>query len=814
MNAKLTVVTAPAGYGKTMAISEWVRQASCTAGWISLDRYDNDLMRFWSYVIAAFRKDDPGFGEKATSFLPTLEEHKYDSFIAALISDFSSASGEYALLLDDYHVIELASIHDSIAYMLEFLPPRVHLYIASRAALPIPTSRLQAKGEMRAITVQDLRFGMDEGIRFFRECMGIEVSDEDAGLLVHQTEGWVSGLHLAALSLRRCGDPAAFIREFSGRHQDIAQYLLEEIHDKQSDEMKSFLLQTSILDRMSASLCEAVTGMANAAAQFRELERQNLFMIRLDDHGEWYRYHHLFEDFLQRQLRRAQPDGISELHGKAAAWLKENGLPVEAIEHWMVGGHYAEAASAIETHLEVLQNYRSSLIRWLEQLPERLLGRKPFLQLLHLKIMIEDGDVHRAEWKLRSLEHRLSSPEWEPWVGTYYFASAENALYGRDLPRVYKYLELYERYEPRGHRNPIQMIGGNTLSGVGYVSLLSYFSHFHDAEKLLLTCIRIWEEKGLYPFLGYFYYFYSQLLYEWNRLDEAEAYMTRVFSRSHWQPYARIQFLACNLLVHVQLAKGKPEAALAILEQARDRLNTPEKELFMRKLDVIRSYVCVRAGRSEEVADWIRSCGMKPTDAVPSLYRDYYLYARALIEVGRASEAMPLLDRLLRLTQDKDWMWDQVKVLITYSIALERQGQEEEALIKLELALHLAEPQGMIRSFIDEGEAVGSLLVRYLKGRQHGAIRLSLPVSLLYVKQLLHKMSGQLHHSLDVPALLTEQEIRILQAIAADLKNREIAERYGISSETVKKHIKNIYQKLEVSSRLQALKSAKELNLL
>lgn len=797
-----------------MAISDWVRQTPCIAGWISLDRYDNDFMRFWSYVIAAFRKDDPGFGEKAASFLPTIEEHTYDSFIAALISDFSSASGEYALLLDDYHVIELASIHDSIAYMLEFLPPHVHLYIASRTALPIPTSRLQAKGEMLAITVQDLRFRIDEGIRFFRECMGVALSDEDAGLLVDRTEGWVSGLHLAALSLRRNGDPAAFIREFSGRHQDIAQYLLEEIFGNQSDEMKRFLLQTSILDRMNASLCEAVTGMANAAAQFRELERQNLFMIRLDDHGEWYRYHHLFSDFLQRQLRCAQTEKKSDLHGKAAAWLKENGLPVEAIEHWMTGGLYDEAASAVEAHMAVLQDYRGSLLRWLVQFPERLLDRKPFLQLLHLKIMIEDGDLHRAEHLLRSIERQLSNPEWEPWIGTYYFVSAENALYSKDLPRTYKYLELYERYEPRGHSSPIQMIAGNTVSGVGFVSLLSYFNHLQDAEKMLLTCIRIWKEKELYPFLGYFYTFYGELLYEWNRVDEAETIMNHVFYHSYWQPYARIRHLAGALLANIQLAKGDPDAAFVILEQARDRLNSPEKDLFMRWLGVTKSYICIRAGLTDEVADWLGSCGMKHTDAVPSSYWDYYLFARALVEAGRTSEALPLLDRLLRLTQNKDWVWDQLKVLIVYSMALDRHGQEEEALTRLETALHLAEPQGMIRSFIDEGETMGSLLVRYLKRRQNGAIRQSLPVSLVYVKKLLNKMSGRLQQSLDIPGLLTEQEIRILQAIEADLKNREIADRFGISSETVKKHIKNIYQKLEVNSRLQALKVAKELNFL
>jgi LuxR family maltose regulon positive regulatory protein len=813
LKTKLTAVTAPAGYGKTTGLSEWARQCGCPVSWVSLDRFDNDPVQFWRYVIAAVQRDHPKFGEAAALHLATLAPKAYESFVTAMLNELNGISGELAIVLDDFHVIELSLIHESIAYLLEHLPAHIHFYVASRFSLPFPTARLQAKGQIHNIIVRDLQFQLEEGIRFVRDCMRVVLPDEDAAMLVRRTEGWVSGLHLAALALKRSEDSSAYIRDFSGQHRGVAQYLLEELLERQSAHVNGFLMQTSILSRMNGSLCDAVTGQANGREQLEELVRQNLFIFRLDEQGEWYRYHHLLADFLQQQFRRKHPERWVELHANAARWLEQHGFPEEAVEHWLIGEYYSEAASLIEERLPAFQANRNSLMRWLDVLPEPVLSKKPSLLFLHIKIMAEEGNFNLAEAKLRNLEHKLTEPGWKPWVGTYYFLSSEIALYCRNVPRTIHYVELLEQHEPEG--SPLQMLSGNTLQGLGYESLLVFFDDLHDAEKLMLKCISIWEDKDNYPFLGYFYLVYSEILYEWNRTEEAASLLMRILDHKQWQTYTRIRFRATVELAFMNLMNGEDKHAFALLEQVKGKLDTPEKQLFLRRLDAEKANLSIYRGMTDEVIEWMQVCGLKHTDSIPLRFREYYILARALTEVGQTAQALRLLERLFQLFDEKDWARDKIRVLILQSITLHRHGgNEEEALNKLEFALHLAEPQGYIRSFTDGGKDMANLLVRYLRCRQTGFIRQSLPVSLLYVKKLLYIMNVQLQGTLVLPSLLTEQELKILRLIEQGFKNRQIAERIDVSSETVKKHIQNIYKKLQASSRLQAIKSAKELNLL
>lgn len=772
------------------------------------------MARFWSYVMAAVRGDDPAFGTTASRHLSSLGPESYQPFIDAFLQELSALPEELALILDDFHVIELAPIYESVAYLLEYLPAHIHIYTASRITLPFPTARLLAKGEMKSISIQDLQFRFAEGIRFFRECMGITLSDDEIGMFVRRTEGWVSGLRLAAITLQRSDDPSAFVRRFSGQQRDIALYLLEEVLGRQPEDIKHFLLQTSILSRMNASLCEAVVGREGAQAELERLERQQLFITRLDEFGETYRYHHLFADFLQQRCRNTMPGRWEEIHAKAARWWEAHGDLHEAAEHWITAGCYAEAASLIENRLTSLQDYRESLLRWLQAMPKPILRKRPFLQLLYVKMMCEAGQIHWAERQLRGLETELSTPDWEPWIGTYYFLSAETALYRRDLQLSLDYLELFDQHEPRGPGSPLQMIAGNTLTGLSYESLLSFFNDLRDAEKFLSTCIRIWEEKGNYPFIGYFYCFYSDILYEWNREEEVEALWNRLLYSNQWRPYLRIRFFAASSLACLRMMKGEQDQAEALMDRIKDDMDTPDQELFLRRWHAEKAYMCIHAGLPEGVQAWLDTCGLKHTDVVPSAYREYYVLARALIEVGRTSEALILVERLLRMTQEKDWLRDQIRVLILQSMALERHGKEEEAAAPLELALHLAEPQGYARSFTDEGKALGGLLVRYLESRQNGSIRPTRQVSLSYIKRLLNRMNVRLAGTLAAPALLTGQESRILRLIEQGYTNRQIAEKVGVSSETVKVHLRNAYQKLEAGSRMQAVNIAKELHLL
>lgn len=814
MKVKLTALTAQAGYGKTTLLSLWASQNKHHVAWVSLDPFDNDLVHFWRYVMEAIRLTNASVLENASKYLSAIGQETYKLFLEAFLNDLDSITEKIVLVLDDFHEIVHPLIYESVTFMLQYLPPHIHIYIASRTALPFPVARLNAKGEMNTITEQQLRFRIEDGVHFFRDCMQIELSHEEAAMFVQQTEGWVSGLHLAALSLKKSEEPTNFIQDFSGQQQDIAQYLLEEIFERQTDQVKSFLLQTSILSRMNASLCEAITGNVDANAFLEDLARQRLFVTRIDERGEWYRYHQLFADFLQQQARTKQPKQMEELHYKSARWWEAQGYLDEAIYYWKGCGRFEEMAQLIEKRLPDLLNYRNSVLQWLDAIPDEIIRNKPALQLLHIKLMSESGHYKWADNKLRGLENQLSDPNWESWIGVYYFISWETAGYCRDLTRMDKYLTLIDAYESQSSENPIQMIAGNSLSGIGFESILSFFNNLHDADRILTKCIRIWERKEDYPFLGYFYGMYSDLMYEWDRTDEAMELMNRVLQNRVWHPYTRIRFYATTRLAFYYFMKGQTTYAFSLLDQVKDKLDTPDKHLFQLRLDAERAYLSVYSGRTDGVLEWVESCGLKYTDDVPSRYREYYILARAYMEIGQIDEALQLLEKLYLLTHEKDWIWDQIKVLILQCIAFHRADKHEVALLKLETALHLAEQSGYIRSFVDEGRALGDLIVRYVQYRKNKRTRLPIPVSIVYVKKLLRKMDVQLDEGMEIPSLLTDQETRVLQLIELGYKNREIAEQIHVSSETVKQHLKNIFQKLEVNSRVQAIKVAKELDII
>jgi LuxR family maltose regulon positive regulatory protein len=813
LKAKLTVLTAPAGYGKTTCLSEWARHCGKQVGWVSLDRYDNDLVQFWSYVVAAVERTQPGFVHAVDSHLSSIKTNDYESFIAALLNGLNTITDELLLIFDDFHVIELSSIHGSIVYMLEHLPAHIHLYIASRFELPLPAARLQAKGQLCKIALQDLQFQLEEGICFFRDCMRLSLSDEDAAVLVQRTEGWVSGLHLAALSLKRSGDPSAFVRNFNGQQRDIAHYLLEELLGQQSEEVSDFLLQTSILSRMNGSLCEALTGLTRGQELLERMERQNLFVIPLDEHSGWYRYHQLFADFLQQQLQRKQPGRWSETHANAAHWFECNGYPEEAVEHFLLGRHFLEAASLLEKFIGDWHLKRTVLKRWLEILPESILAVKPGIQCLYIKILSEAGELERAEARLQMMEEKLTEPDWQPWAGTFLLIAAEIAMYRKDIPRISQYLDMFEQHEPEGI--DLQMISGNMLRGISHDTLLTFFNDLHEAEAFFLQWIQVWEKKNNYPFVGYFYIAYSELLYEWNHIEQSELYVERALRQKSMQPYARILVHATITAARIRQAKGDPQGAVQLLEQVKVKIHSPDYPLFAARVDAERVHISIRQNGSEDVAAWLQACGLHDDDRIAlNRFREYVHYARALLICGYLKEVEGLLERMYLLVHHEDRLRDKIMVLTLQSLTLHRQDNVPNALMKLEAALFLAQPQGYIRSFVDEGVELANLLAQYLHHRQISSIRRSLPVSLIYVKKLLHRMNAGMEGALVLAPLLTDQEMKILQLVQQGFMNREIAQSIKVTGETVKMHLKNIYRKLEVNSRMQALQRGRELNIL
>ncbi|MGO4273774.1 hypothetical protein AB4Z22_28745, partial [Paenibacillus sp. TAF58] len=490
LKGKLTAITAPGGYGKTTALSQWLQQTAIPAAWISLGPQDNDLIEFWSYTIAAVNSKNHNFAEAVTPYLPSLKSGAFEPFITAMIHELDRYSDELVIIWDDYHTIDLAPIHASVAYFLGYLPAHIHLYVTSRTEMPFPAARLQTTGQMVKITIQELQFQLDEGIRYFQDCMRLSLSGEEIANLVSHTEGWISGLHLAAISLQRNGNYSDFIRAFSGEHRSISDYLFQEVFSLQPGEIQSFLLETSIVDRMNGPLCEAVTGQANCQELLEILEQQNLFIVPLDDQRQWYRYHHLFSEFLRRLFRQRYAVRSKELHIQASHWLVEHGFLEEAAEQLFMDGHYPEASDFIEKHLHDFRVKRGVLYRWLRDLPESCFTGKPGIQFLYVKVMVEAGEMELAQARLRLMEDKLSDPEWKEHVGTVLYLSSAVSFYRKDIGRVDEYMEMFDRHLPEG--SYIQMIEGNSYS-INFDTQLSFINDLHEAERYFSKWVKTWE---------------------------------------------------------------------------------------------------------------------------------------------------------------------------------------------------------------------------------------------------------------------------------------------------------------------------------
>ena len=413
--AKLMLVSAPAGFGKTTLLADWLAARSSaapgdrTVAWLSLDRGDNDPVSFWTYVIAALRTVVPEVGANELALLASPQPPPIQQVLTTLLNDLGATGSDIVLVLDDYHLIDAREIHEAMAFLLDHAPPRLHLVIASRADPSMPLARLRARGELVEVRAAELRFTSDEAAAYFNEVMGLQLTTQDVVALEGRTEGWIAALQLAALSMQGRDDVAGFIAGFAGDDRYIVDYLVEEVLQRQPGPVREFLLQTSLLARLSGSLCDAVTGGGGGRAMLEALDRGNLFVVPLDDRREWYRYHHLFADVLQSRLAEESPDLVETLHRRASDWYAGNGEPAEAIEHAFAGGHFDRAADLVELAYPALARDRqeSILRHWLELLPEEVLAVRPVLSNGLAGALLSTGAVDGVERHLRDAERWL-----------------------------------------------------------------------------------------------------------------------------------------------------------------------------------------------------------------------------------------------------------------------------------------------------------------------------------------------------------------------------------------------------------------------
>ncbi|AIQ23056.1 LuxR C-terminal-related transcriptional regulator [Paenibacillus sp. FSL H7-0737] len=812
MDYKLTLISAQAGYGKTTALSEWIRHCDMQVAWVSLDMQDNDWAQFWSYVTASIQESCPKFGSTVQPLLINGPSMTLEPAIVALLNELNNLTNELIIILDDYHVIETPTIHQSMAYLLEHLPPHIHLYVVSRTDLTIPTTRLLAKGELHRIIMQDLRFQLDEGFEFFRDTTDLQLTTDQITELYDQTEGWISGLQLAAISLKRSDNIAVSIQQFRGQQQHISDYLLEEVFHHLPDSVRTFLLETSILNRMNHSLCQAVTGQMNCQEQLERLVHLNLFVIPLDDQRNWYRYHHLLSDFLQQILFRTDPNKWMQVHTRAANWLEEHGFAGEAVEHHIEGKKFADAVRLIEKNLHTLVQSKSVvLIRWVSGLPENSFAEKPMIELFYISVLLGVGEwktafkrVEQAEIRFLALQGKMDDTQWNQIMGNLYFFCSVTTYLQKDLERTSAYFELVEQFVPEG--SLFQTMGRNRYQGNDvFDDHLALINDLHAAEAFLLKWITVWENKQEYPFVGYLYASYSKLLYEWNRLDEAERYASKVLERKDMQPFARILIHNYTSASRIQQAKGDPARASQLLTQLKLQIDSPDYDLFMLGVEAEQACLSLQQGSIQTALTWLRKCGLTPTDKIPmNRIAEYLALAKVLAACERSAEALQVLDQLNLLLSKENRLRDQIKVCIAQSMTFESIGRTAEAHLHLETALHLAEPEGYIRSFMDEGSKMEELLSTYLK-IQIGSLIRNPKVSLFYVKQLIQAFNVTMEGKPSLKEILTEQEMKVLHLIASGLSNKEIADKLFVTGETVKFHIKNMYRKLGVNNRVQAL---------
>jgi LuxR family maltose regulon positive regulatory protein len=865
MGRKLTLISVPAGFGKTTLLSEWRMihlGSEYPVAWVSLEEADNDPIRFLSYLIAALQAIEVGFGEAALASLRSPQPPPIESMLTALVNEIAAIPNDFALVLDDYHVIEAEPVHGAIAFLLEHMPPQMHLVIAGRTDLPLPLARLRARGQMTELRADDLRFTSAEATAFLKDVMGLDLSAKDIEALEERTEGWIAGLQLAALSMRGREDTPGFIEAFTGSNRYILDYLTEEVLERQPEHVTVFLLQTSILDRLSGALCDAVTDRRDGQAMLEDLERANLFIVPLDEERHWYRYHHLFADLLRTRLHQAQAELVPQLHRKACEWYERNGLVAEAIGHALAAADNERVARMVEQNAEsmLMHGETTTLLRWLDALPGELVRSRPRLCILRAGALLITGQLDSVEPYLQDAERRLgvgmcsqTTTEVRDLIGR---IAAIRANVAGNLGDVTRTIQLAHRalelLSPENVlvRSVVALSLGEAYLLSGDVAAASRFyeeagatgkaaGHTLVAEVAMTGLARLQEIQGRLrqatetyrqalqwtvaqrrprsPGAGMLHVGMGRILLEWNDLAAARRHLiegTELGRQGGIRETLRDGYIG---LARLKQAQGDVDGALDSLQEAEQLVGPYEP--FVTQIAAQRARLWLARGDIEAAVRWARERGFS-TEGELGYQREseQVTLARVLLAQKRTEETLQLLERLVMTAEAEGRTASVIQLLVLQALALRALGDTTRSLESLTRALSLAEPEGYVRTFVDEGEPMAKLLsdMRLSVARDHGA---AARISPEYVGKLLTILEQpppkQTPAGVEPLAEhLSERELEVLRLVAAGMKNAEIAKELFVVVGTVKAHLNSIYRKLGVSSRTQAVSRARELGML
>jgi LuxR family maltose regulon positive regulatory protein len=863
--SKVTLVSAPPGFGKSTLLADWLGAGQTDrrrVAWVSLDASDNDAASFWMYVVAGLERAVPE-AAAALAASPDAPQGAHD-VVATLVNALADVPDEVLMVLDDYHVIEQPAIHDGVESLIDHLPPNVHVVIVTRADPPLPLARLRARGELAEVRAADLRFTVDEAAAYLNGSMDLALAPPDIAALEGRTEGWIAALQLAALSMTGRDDPTSFIAEFAGDDRYIVDYLVEEVLEQQPARVRAFLLQTSVLGRLTGPLCDAVTGGDDGRATLEALDRANLFLIPLDDRRRWYRYHHLFGDVLQARLLDEQPEAVPELHERASAWFEMDGDRAEAIRHALAAGDVDRAADLIELAAHDLRANRQeqTLRRWLDVLPESTFDNRPMLAMVHVGALLQTGEIERVGDRLDAAERWVaasrSDDEREAAVaagmivrrtetlghlpsqvalhraglahmagdlaGTVVFARAalDAAGLGQPLERGGAAGMLALAYWTTGdlddaHRSWSES-AASLEEGGHRADVLGVSIGISDVEKTLgrLRAARRTLENGLRigtevepPRRGTadIHVGLAELDRETNDLAAAASHLAESADLGEAKGLPQNPYRQRVAMARLRLAEGDHDAAVELLDEAERRY---DGDFFpdVQPIAAVRARVRILQGRLGPARAWAEAAVVDQTDELSYVHEyEHATLARLLVAEG-SDAAVDLSQRLLVAADVGQRFGSAIDILAVRALAMNARGDEPGALQALNRALALAEPEGYARVFLDEGHPMTALL--NLAAKQ--------PDASPYARQLLvgirpgSTADGPRRQPLIEP--LSERELEVLRLLASDLDGPDIARELYVSVNTLRTHTKNIFAKLGVNSRRAAVSRAVELGLL
>ncbi len=842
---RLTLVSAPAGFGKTTLLSAWAAQCTLPTAWLTVDEDDNDPACFQRYLMAAAKQ--VGIQSRSEKADETAIRPGMEVWLADFINQAAGNRQDFLLVLDDMHLLTSQPVHAALAFLLEHLPDNLHLVLASRADPPLPLARLRARGQLAEIRLADLRFTAEEASTFLNQAMRLGLTAEDISALVMRTEGWIAGLQMAAISLQSHPDATSFIQAFTGSNRYILDYLMEEVLQRQTPEVQDFLLKTSILEQMCGSLCEAILpGLESGQGQItlERLEHANLFVLPLDDQRDWYRYHRLFADLLQRQLQQALTSEVQNLHRSASQWFEGQGLVGEAIEHSLKAHDFERAAGLIEAtaNTMLMTSQTATLRRWVQALPAESLPARPHLHIYYACTLLLEGQVlDETERQLQTIiaAGNLLPAHLAPlkaYLALYLGLMPEAVRLSRqaleELPAEDRFLRSVAEWIINiasiysGDRNAalpvleqvIQMSqrAGNVMLAVMSVTNLAdtYLSKGdlnlakQSYQRALEMAVDL-RGKPL-PVSGLPLARLGEIAREHNNLDEAETLLNEGIRRMKpWNNIAANYGLVSLALI--QQARGNTQIATEIIQKAIERASQTEAtqldDLLVR---LIQSRLWLMQGDLTRVRDWLAQpeSDVKFGDLEPHMRMHAHIQrARALITLGRAQEALPFLEALPPALEKAGRKRRIMEVLNLTALAYAALGEQTRALDALEQSLAIAEAGGFVRTVLDEGAAMLHLLEQSAKRGNVYAHRL------LEADRVIKTPGVNSVGRSFGKEVLSQRELDVLKLVAAGLSNQEIAERLFVTLRTVKFHTSNILAKLGVKNRIQAVARARELGL-